>query len=207
MNNGEKTCHQVKSYKICSGVFTESNSDLRELISVGVSICNTTSSSFNVKSTENTVKDTRFTQISTTFNPSHCSSSRSWKNIEIGLVLKNQRKKVLFLRKHIFGNLSRMTYVSESESRSESSQNRDALKTQKLIHNIPLLPVGLFSSIFNISKKIWKNKEFKFSQFDTFNFVICVRVSCCDKFSAYTTESRKNNITSRYSTCTVNSTK
>ena len=111
------------------------------------------------------------------------------------------------MRKYIFGNLSRMTYVSESESRSESSQNRDALKTQKFIHNIPLLPIGLFPAIFNISKKSWKNKEFKFSQFDTFNFVICVRVSCCDKFSAYTTESKQNNTTSRYSTCTVNSTR
>ena len=137
MNNGEKTCHQVKSYKICC------------------------KSSFNVKSTENTVKDTRFTQISTIFSPSHCSSSRRL-NIEIALVLENQRKEALVLRKHIFGNFSRMTYVSESESRSESSQNRDALKTQKLIHNIPLLPIGLFSAILNISKKLWKNKEFNF---------------------------------------------
>ena len=101
-----------------------------------------------------------------------------------------------------------MTYVSESESRAESSQNRDALKTQKLIViNIPLLPIGLFSAIFNIGKRLWKNKEFKFSQFDTFNFVICVRLSCCDKFSAYTTESKQNNTTSRYSTCTVNTTR
>ena len=193
MNNGEKTCHHVKSYKICSGVSaaTESNgnSDLRELPS-GVK-CNTTSSSFNTKSTENTVKDTRFTQISTIFNPSHCPTSRKL-NIEIALVLENQRKESLVLRKHIFGNFSRMTYVSESESRFESSQNRDTLKTQKLIHNIPLLPIGLFSAIFNISKKVGRNKEFKFSQFDTFNFVICVRVSCCDKFSAYTTESKQN---------------
>ena len=72
-------------------------------------------SSFNTKSTENTVKDTRFTQISTTFNPSHCSSSRSWKNIEMGLVLEKFKKRRFyfwgntfletFLEWHMFQNL------------------------------------------------------------------------------------------------------
>ena len=184
MNNGEKTCHQVKSYKICC------------------------KSSFNVKSTENTVKDTRFTQISTTFNPSHFSSSRSWKNIEIGLDLeKSKERRFYFWGNTFLGTFLEWHMFQESESRSESSQNRDALKTQKLIDYLTYLyyPLDYF-----LPSSIWvKNKEFNFSQFDTFNFVICVKVSCCDKFSAYTTESKQNNTTSRYftCTCTVNSTR
>ena len=156
MNNGEKTFHQVKSYKICC------------------------KSSFNVKSTENTVKDARFTQISTTFNPSHFSSSRSWKNIEIGLDLeKSKERRFYFWGNTFLGTFLEWHMFQESESRSESSQSRDALKTQKIIHNIPLLPIGLFSAIFNISKKSVKNKKFKFSQFDTMTPLILWYVSEC----------------------------
>ena len=135
MNNGEKTCHQVKSYKICC------------------------KSSFNVKSTENTVKDTRFTQISTIFNPSHCSTSRRL-NIEIALILENQRKESLVLRKHIFGNLSSMTYVSESELRSESSQNRDALKNLYITYLF--YPLGYFLPSSILVKKWGKIKNSNF---------------------------------------------
>ena len=64
-----------------------------------------------------------------------------------------------FLERHMFQNLI--------QDLNQVKIHRDALKTQKIIHNIPLLPIGLFSAIFNISKKSVKNKKFKFSQFDT----------------------------------------